>query len=98
MLWGPNQVSDWWNAQGSWPSTVKNALFFNEPNEASQCNMAASDSVQYWMNDMVPVRHNKGVAIGSAATTNAPSGLTWVQDLISLCQQYGNSQADCTPE
>ncbi len=29
MLWGPNQVSDWWAQQSSWPKTVKNALFFN---------------------------------------------------------------------
>ena len=98
MLWGPKQVGDWWNNQGSWPSSVKNALFFNEPNEVSQCNIGAGDAVSYWMNDMVPVRHSKGIAIGSAATTNAPSGLQWVQDLIQNCQNDGNSKADCTPE
>ncbi|ORX39964.1 glycosyl hydrolase catalytic core-domain-containing protein [Kockovaella imperatae] len=98
MLWGPAQVSDFWSTQGSWPSSVKNALFFNEPNEVSQCNIDAGSSVQYWMNEMVPLRSNKGIAIGGAATTNAPSGLQWVQDIISLCQQDGNSQADCTPD
>ena len=97
MLWGPAQESDFWNSQATWPSSVKNALFFNEPNEPSQCNMAASDSVSYWMNDMVPLR-GKGIAIGGAATTSAPSGLQWVQAIIQDCQNDGNSQADCTPD
>ncbi|RSH94036.1 hypothetical protein EHS25_006690 [Saitozyma podzolica] len=95
MLWGPNQVGDWWGQQSSWPSTVKNALFFNEPNEASQSNVAASDAIQYWMNDMVPLRTSKGVSLGGAATTSAPDGLTWIQSFQSLCTQYGNSAADC---
>lgn len=29
MLWGPKQVSDWHAQMSQWPSTVKNALFFN---------------------------------------------------------------------
>lgn len=29
MLWGPHQVGDWESLQASWPSAVKNALFFN---------------------------------------------------------------------
>jgi hypothetical protein len=96
MLWGPNQVADWNAQQGSWPSTVKNALFFNEPNEGSQCNMNADDSVAYWMNEMVPLK-SKGINLGGAATTSAPSGLQWVLDFQRICVQYGNSQADCTP-
>ncbi|EIW69392.1 hypothetical protein TREMEDRAFT_38998 [Tremella mesenterica DSM 1558] len=97
MLWGPNQVSDWWGQQGHWPNTVKNAFFFNEPNEQSQSNIAAGASVQYWMNDYLPLR-NKGIALGSAATTNAPSGVQWVMDSISACKQYGNAAADCQPD
>ncbi|KAI9637835.1 glycosyl hydrolase catalytic core-domain-containing protein [Dioszegia hungarica] len=97
MLWGPHQVSDWWSQQASWPKTVKNALFFNEPNEHSQCNMAAGDSISYWMNDFLPLR-SKGVRLGGAATTSAPSGLVWSQDFEKLCVQYGNSKADCTPD
>jgi len=97
MLWGPHQRDDWYGQQPNWPSTVKNAVFFNEPNEPSQCNMAASDSVSYWMNDMVPLR-SKGINLGGAATTSAPNGLTWVQNIIQDCKNYGNSAADCTPE
>lgn len=97
MLWGPHQVGDWHSLQASWPSDVKNALFFNEPNEASQCNMAAGDSVSYWMNDFLPVRQ-RGIRLGGAATTSAPSGLTWSQNFEKLCQQYGNSAADCTAD
>jgi hypothetical protein len=97
MLWGPNQVNDWYAQQTSWPSTVKNALFFNEPNEGSQCNMEAGQSVSYWMNEMVPLR-KKGISLGGAATTSAPSGLQWVLDFETACVNAGNSKADCTPE
>jgi len=97
MLWGPHQVSDFWAQQANWPNTVKNALFFNEPNEASQCNIGAPDSVSYWMNDFLPLRQ-KGIALGGAATTSAPSGLAWNRDAISACIGAGNSKADCTPE
>lgn len=95
MLWGPNQVAEWWASQAVWPSSVKNALFFNEPNEVSQCNMGAGDAVSYWMNDFAPVRASKGISLGGAATTNAPSGLQWIQEFQTLCTQYGNSAADC---
>ncbi|KAK4686425.1 hypothetical protein P7C73_g3703, partial [Tremellales sp. Uapishka_1] len=95
MLWGPNQVSDWWAQQSNWNSNVKSALFFNEPNEGSQCNVAASDAVSYWMNDFLPVRSSKGLALGGAATTSAPSGLQWIQDFSSACTNAGNSAADC---
>jgi hypothetical protein len=97
MLWGPHQLSDWHANQASWPSSVKNALFFNEPNEASQCNIAANDAIGYWMNDYLPIRQ-KGIALGSAATTSAPSGLQWNLDFIAGCIGAGNSRADCTPE
>ncbi|KAK1924870.1 glycosyl hydrolase catalytic core-domain-containing protein [Papiliotrema laurentii] len=97
MLWGPKQVSDWHAQQANWPNTVKHALFFNEPNEVSQCNISPGDSVQYWMNDFLPLR-SKGIALGSAATTSAPSGLTWVRDAINACTSAGNSRADCTPD
>lgn len=97
MLWGPKQLGDWYAQQANWPSSVKNALFFNEPNEHSQCNMAAGDSVGHWMNEMVPLRQ-RGIALGGAAVTNAPSGLQWVHDIQTLCTQYGNSASDCKPE
>lgn len=97
MLWGPHQVGDWHGQQPNWPKTVKNALFFNEPNEASQCNIGAGASVQYWMNDFLPLR-NKGIQLGHAAVTSAPSGLIWIRDAINACIGAGNSKADCTPE
>ena len=67
---------------------------YQEPNEVSQSNMAAADSVSFWMNDMVPLK-SKGVALGGAATTSAPTGLQWIQDFQNDCTQQGNSAADC---
>ena len=97
MLWGPHQLGDWQSQQSQWPGTVKNALFFNEPNEAGQANISPGDSLGYWMNDYLPVRQ-KGIRLGGAATTSAPSGLQWVLDFESICVQAGNSAADCTNE
>lgn len=100
MLWGPSSdlVSAWWAAQSSWPSSVKHALFFNEPNESSQSNVAVNDAISYWMNDYLPVRASKGLLLGSAATTSAPSGLTWVTDFPTACTGAGNSAADCAAD
>jgi hypothetical protein len=97
MLWGPKQLGDWYTNQATWPATVKNALFFNEPNEQSQSSMAASDSVGYWMNDYLPLR-SKGIKLGGAAPTNAPSGLQWILDFEAACVAQGHAQADCTAE
>jgi hypothetical protein len=98
MLWGPHQLGDWHDLQNNWPKTVKNALFYNEPNEAGQSNISPEASISTWMNDYLPVRASKGIRLGGAATTSAPSGLQWVLDFERLCVQYGNSQADCTNE
>ncbi|KAL7424118.1 hypothetical protein Q5752_001703 [Cryptotrichosporon argae] len=95
MLWGPTQVSEWYSYQSQWGSNVKNALFFNEPNESSQCNMAAADSVSYWMNDYLPIRSSNGIALGGAATTSAPSGLEWILAFSAACTADGNSASDC---
>ena len=97
MLWDPGHITDWYAQQPFWPNTVKNALFFNEPNIHSQANYAAEESVSYWMNDMVPLR-SRGIALGGAAPTNAPSGIQWVKDALAACVGAGNSKADCTPE
>ena len=97
MLWGPHQLGDWHSLQNSWPSAVKSALFFNEPNESGQANISPQDSVGYWMNDYLPVRQ-KGIRLGGAATTSAPSGLQWVLDFERICVEWGNSAADCTNE
>jgi len=95
MLWGPNQVSDWWNAQASWPSSVKNVFFLNEPEISGQSDIAAADAVSLWMNDYLPVR-SKGMQLGGAAVTSDPGGLEWVQDFYAACTNDGNSAADCS--
>ncbi|KAK8869712.1 hypothetical protein IAR55_000280 [Kwoniella newhampshirensis] len=95
MLWGPGQVSDWYSQMNSWPSTVKNALFFNEPNQVGQSDCDTGTAVSHWMNDFLPIRASKGIRLGGAATTSAPSGLQWIKDFQSACTGAGNSAADC---
>ncbi|OCF36500.1 hypothetical protein I316_01749 [Kwoniella heveanensis BCC8398] len=94
MLWGPSHKDDWWAQMGSWPSTVKNALFFNEPNQVGQCDVSAEDAVNYWINDFLPLRA-KGIRLGGPAVTNAPSGHDWIQAFQTACAAQGHSAADC---
>ncbi|AAW41614.1 hypothetical protein CNBB2240 [Cryptococcus deneoformans B-3501A] len=97
MLWGPKQVSDWHAQMSQWPSTVENALFFNEPNQVGQCDISAADAVTYWVTDYLPVRAS-GIRLGGAATTSAPDGLQWVLDFVKACTDAGNSAADCAAD
>ncbi|WOO84422.1 Alkali-sensitive linkage protein 1 [Vanrija pseudolonga] len=98
MLWGVKQVGDWNAARGSWPSSVKNALFFNEPNQSGQSDISVNDALQYWMNDYLPARTQNGLRLGHAGTTSAPNGLTWVTDFYNVCTGAGNSAADCSAD
>lgn len=98
MLWGVKQVGDWNSARGSWPSSVKNALFFNEPNQSGQSDISVNDALQYWMNDYLPARTQNGLRLGHAGTTSAPNGLTWVTDFYNVCTGAGNSAADCSAD
>ncbi|WVF72087.1 hypothetical protein IAT40_006899 [Kwoniella sp. CBS 6097] len=94
MLWGPGHKDDWWAQMGSWPSSVKNALFFNEPNQVGQCDVSAEDAVNYWINDFLPLRA-KGIRLGGPAVTNAPSGHDWIKAFQTACTAQGHSAADC---
>ncbi|KAL1406848.1 hypothetical protein Q8F55_006257 [Vanrija albida] len=98
MLWGVKQVGDWNAQRGSWPAGVKNALFFNEPNQVGQSDISPGDALQYWMNDFLPVRSQQGLRLGHAGTTSAPDGLTWVLDFYNVCTGAGNSAADCSAD
>lgn len=96
MLWGAKQVSEWHQAADSWPSSVKNALFFNEPNQHDQAGISIYDSLGYWINDFLPKSRERGLRIGSAAPTSAPDGVTWVVDFYKNClSQNNNDDGKC---
>ncbi|BEJ14428.1 hypothetical protein CspHIS471_0401950 [Cutaneotrichosporon sp. HIS471] len=97
MLWGAKQVSDWHAAAGSWPSSVKNALFFNEPNQHDQAGIDIYSALNYWLQDFVPVaREQHHLRLGSAAPTSAPDGVEWVVNFYNHCmEQTGNDNGKC---
>lgn len=78
MLWGPKQRDDFNALKGTWGDNVHHVLFYNEPNEGSQCNMPSDhwETISDWINLLVPLRSK--YQLGAAATTSAPSGLDWV--------------------
>lgn len=96
MLWGAKQVSDWHAAADSWPSSVKNALFINEPNQHDQAGIDIYGALPLWINDFLPKSRARGLRIGSAAPTSAPDGVEWVVNFYKYCmEQNGNDDAKC---
>ncbi|GMK58863.1 hypothetical protein CspeluHIS016_0603050 [Cutaneotrichosporon spelunceum] len=96
MLWGAKQVSDWHAAADSWPSSVKNALFFNEPNQHDQAGIDIYSALGYWINDFLPKTRERGIRAGGAAPTSAPDGVEWVVNFYNHCmEQNGNDNGKC---
>lgn len=85
MLWSGKQKSDFTsqviNAKTTTPELV---LGFNEPNQGDQSNMSAADGAALWQQMILPLKA-KGAKLVSPATTSAPSGKTWVQDMNKAC-------------
>jgi len=81
MCWGFNQKTSFSKIDGS-----KYKLCFgqNEPNQQGQSDMSPQDGVNLWKSVMEPARSG-GCKLVSPATTSAPSGLTWMQEFIKLC-------------
>lgn len=104
MLWGPSEdrISAWHRDRHTWADSTKNVLFFNEPNlnnSVVAAGISAAASVQYWVNDYLPVRYEGGGrSLGGASPTNAPDGIDWVLNLIKECISSGRSARDCTPD
>lgn len=85
MLWSGKQKSDFTsqvtNAKTTTPELV---LGFNEPNQGDQSNMSAADGAALWNQMILPLKA-KGAKLVSPATTSAPSGKTWIQDMNKAC-------------
>ncbi|CAE6405461.1 unnamed protein product [Rhizoctonia solani] len=88
MLWGFKQKSSFTQQVGSTPS---NLIFgFNEPNQDGQSDMSAQDGATLWKSMIQPLKA-KGAKLVSPACTSAPSGKTWIQDMMKAC---GSDQCD----
>ncbi|CAE6408215.1 hypothetical protein ACGC1H_001613 [Rhizoctonia solani] len=82
QLWGFKQKSSFTQQVGSTPSKL--IFGFNEPNQGDQSNMSAQDGATLW-NTMIKPLKNDGAKLVSPACTSAPSGKTWIQDMMNAC-------------
>ncbi|ELU41793.1 glycosyl hydrolase catalytic core domain-containing protein [Rhizoctonia solani AG-1 IA] len=69
MLWGTKQKS-------SFTEQVKSVT--------DQSNMSAADGAALWKSMILPLKA-KGAKLISPATTSAPSGKQWIQDMMNAC-------------
>ncbi|KAF8679582.1 Flavodoxin-like fold [Rhizoctonia solani] len=82
MLWGTKQKSSFTEQVKS--VTGEYILGFNEPNQGDQSNMSAADGAALWKSMILPLKA-KGAKLISPATTSAPSGKQWIQDMMNAC-------------
>ncbi|KAH7344889.1 glycosyl hydrolase catalytic core-domain-containing protein [Rhizoctonia solani] len=82
QLWGTKQKSSFTSLIN--PSKSKMVFGFNEPNQGDQSNMSAQDGAALWNESIRPLK-DQGALLVSPATTSAPSGKTWIQDMEKAC-------------
>lgn len=82
MLWGYKSYAQWDELVKPGYSTI--AIGPNEVNLASQSNLSPGAAAAMWRQKMIPLL-NHGYRLISPSTTNAPSGLTWMQNWFREC-------------
>lgn len=82
QLWGDNQVDDF--KKKVVKGYASYALGPNEPNQAGQSDMTPEHGAYLWTTYLEPLR-SQGYKLGSPATTSAPDGLVWVQNMLKAC-------------
>ncbi|CAE6447705.1 unnamed protein product [Rhizoctonia solani] len=82
QLWGTKQKSSFTSLINVAKSNL--VFGFNEPNQGDQSNMSAQDGATLWNQVIKPLKA-QGAKLVSPATTSAPSGKTWIQDMEKAC-------------
>ncbi|KAG8815742.1 hypothetical protein FRC19_000836, partial [Serendipita sp. 401] len=91
LLWGKDRLTDWKTAvSGRLKPMFQNkditcVLGFNEPQERGQSNMTPQDAKTLWIDNLLPLKTQYGVRLGSPATSSAPSGKNWTQQFLQVC-------------
>jgi hypothetical protein len=83
MLWGANQVADFERLVK--PGYADTILGFNEPNLDSQSGLNPAEAAKLWK-DHIQTKKKYGYRLISPATTSAPSGIDWLQDMLDECK------------
>ncbi|KAJ1311325.1 hypothetical protein OPQ81_009820 [Rhizoctonia solani] len=91
QIWGLKQKASF----TSLIDVSKSPLVFgyNEPNQGDQSNMSAQEGAALWDELIKPLKQ-KGAKLVSPATTSAPSGITWIQDMMNACGGGDKCQFD----
>ncbi|CAE7168433.1 unnamed protein product [Rhizoctonia solani] len=96
MFWGPKNAdtfSRYVNESAITSGGIKHVLGMNEPEQAGQSNLSATDAVQWWQTYMEPLRQYN-VSLGSPAMSAATRSKQWLIDFASACEPYGGCNYD----
>ncbi|KLO11631.1 hypothetical protein SCHPADRAFT_464382 [Schizopora paradoxa] len=93
MLWGEDQVQAFSSTIDETISQnkVSAVLGMNEPEQGGQSNLTPAQGADMWKSYIQPLK-SQGLRLGTPAPSSAPSGKTWIQDWISVCD------GGCTPD
>jgi len=94
MVWGPQDVG---SVAGTLVAGYADAVFFfNEPDQGGQSNIDVGSAVSMFFQYMMPLK-SLGYKLYSPACTNAPAGVTWIQQFVSQVENAGGQlDAICT--
>jgi hypothetical protein len=87
MLWGDRQIDVF--TQTVVKGFATHVMGMNEPNQSGQSDMSPEHGAYLWKTYIQPLRY-QGYTLVSPATTSAPDGLTWIQNMLNACN------GDCT--
>lgn len=88
MFWGTDHIQDFQDNVINAANSYGIAMAMNEVNQDGQANVDPNTGASLWRQYVLPLR-NRGYYIISPSTTNAPSGMTWMQNWYG---QLGDSE------
>jgi len=82
QLWGDRQVDSF--VKNVVKGYATHVMGMNEPNQSGQSDMSPEHGAYLWKTYIQPLK-SQGYTLVSPATTSAPNGLTWVQNMLKAC-------------
>ncbi|KAJ5160819.1 uncharacterized protein N7482_007823 [Penicillium canariense] len=91
MLWGARDFGGWFTTIETVLSSGSEYIMgFNEPDMASQANMAAADAANYYKTYITPYSGQaKLISPAVTSSTNAGQGLSWLEAFMGDCSSCG---------
>lgn len=87
MFWGQKSLQEFQDKVLNSDAEVDCVLGFNEPELASQGNLDPGYAAQLWVDNIVPVKKNKGAFLGGpAVTSDTPTNTNWLDKFFNACK------------